>query len=318
MDSIFNVYYNRTTSGCKIVYYEFDGEKWRKRLRQISFSPREIDPIKCVLTFRKIADKFGELLPYEPNKQYSNGIYTYYKGNYNGYVTVLDMNSAYLWALSQPLADYETKTEVTLRQVFTKEFDFYSFENEIHCEMFYKEDVARMTGAMLWADIKIYGYKASRHYVETAKELYRLKCEVNKEKYKNVANIAVGCMHKRSGKQNNTTIAASLYAYFAWHIDNLVAKFEKRGYNVIMVTTDSIKIAGKYNISDNLVTIGKGLGEFKVEYEGDAKYLAIGHYEEGKVKWKGKPQYMRDGLSKCEFIDNIEKERKIYESYAIK
>ena len=227
------------------------------------------------------------------------------------------MNSAYLWALTQPLADWETKTEVSVKEVFTKEYDFYSFENDLHCEIFYKEDMTRMTGAMLWADTKIYGYRASKHYEQTAKELYRLKCEVNKEKYKNVANIAVGCMHKRSGQQNNTTLAASLYSFFAWHIDNLVAKFEKKGYHVIMVTTDSIKLAGKYNIDDNLVAIGNGLGEFKVEYEGEAKYLAMGHYEEGKVKWKGKPQYLRDGNTKCEFINNIEKEKSIYEKYAI-
>lgn len=318
VSNIANVYYQRSTSGCKVIYYEYDDHKWRKRLRQISFSPREIDAIKCVLTFKKIASKFGENIDYEPHKPYSNGIYTYYKGAYNGYVSVLDMNSAYLWALTQPLADWQTQTEVTAKEVFEKQFDFYSFENDIHCEMFYKEDVERMTGAMLWAGARIYGYKASTHYQQTAKELYRLKCEVNKERYKNVANIAVGCMHKRSGQQNNTTLAASLYAYFAWYIDNLVAKFENKGYNVIMITTDSIKVAGKYNAADNLVAIGNGLGEFKVEYEGEAKYLAIGHYEEGKTKWKGKPQYMRDGHSKCLFVENIEKEKEIYEKYAIK
>lgn len=270
------------------------------------------------MTFRKIASKYNENIPYEPNKKYTNGIYTYYKGAYNGYVTVLDMNSAYLWALSQPLADWNTKKEVSMKEVFLKEYDFYSFENELHCEMFYKEDMERMTGAMLWADVKIYGYKASIHYENTVKELYRLKCEVNKERYKNVANITVGCMHKQSGKQNNTTLAASLYAYFAWYIDNLVVKFKNKGYNVIMITTDSIKVAGKYNIDDNLIKIGTGLGEFKVEYEGEAKYLAIGHYEENSIKWKGKPQYLRDGFTKCLFVENIEKERKIYEKYAIR
>ena len=318
MDNIANVYFQRTASGCKVIYYEYDGERWRKRLRQISFSPKEIDPIKCVLTFKRISSKFNETIPYEPHKRYSNGIYTYYKGAYSGYVTVLDMNSAYLYALSQPLADFQTRTKVDIKQVFSKEFDFYSFENGLHCEMFYKEDMQRMTGAMLWSDLEIYGYKASRHYVKTAQELYRLKVEVDKNRYKNVANVAVGCMHKRSGKQNNTTLAASLYAWFAWKIDFLVAEFKKKGYNVIMVTTDSIKVAGKYNIEDNLVTIGNGLGEFKIEYEGEAKYLAIGHYEEDKIKWKGKPQYLRDGNPKCLFIDNIEKEKGIYEKYAIK
>lgn len=310
-------YYFKTSANCKIVYFEFDG-KWRKRLRQISFSQKEIDPISCVLTFKKIAKSFNEQIPYEPNKAYSNGIYTYYKGRYSGYVTVLDMNSAYLYALSQPLADWDTRQEVSTKQVWNKEFDFYCFENDLHCEMFYKEDTDRMSGAMLWADVKIYGYKASRHFVKTAQELYRLKCEVNKEKYKNVANIAVGCMHKRNGKQNNTTLASSLYAWFAWHIDNLVASFKKKGYNVIMVTTDSIRIAGKYNPKDNLVKIGTGLGEFKVEYEGEAKYHSQGHYEESKVKWKGKPQYMIDGWPKCDFIENIKEELPIYEKYAIR
>lgn len=270
------------------------------------------------MTFRKIAGGYGENIPYEPHKYYSNGVYVYYKKSYTGYVTILDMNSAYLHALRQPLAVWDTRTECTLKEVWEKKYDYYCFENELHCEMFYKEDINRMQGAMLWAGVKIYGYKAGLHYQKTAEELYRLKCFVNKEKYKNVANIAVGCMHKRSGKQNNTTLAASLYAWFAWHIDSLVAKFEKKGYNVIMVTTDSIKIAGTYNEADNLVKLGNGLGEWKVEYQGEAKYLSEGHYEEQRIKWKGKPMYMRDGYPKCKFIENIEEEKPIYEKYAVK
>lgn len=317
VDKIYNVYFSRTSSNCRIIYYDFENEKWCKRLREISFSPREIDPVKCVLTFRKIASKYGENIDYEPHKYYTNGIYSYYSRPFKGYVTVLDMNSAYLYALTQPLADWGTRKEVGFKDVFNKSYDYYCFENDLHCEMFYKEDIVKMTGAMLWADVKIYGYKAKLYYQETAKELYRLKCEVNKNRYKNVANIAVGCMHKRSGKQNNTTLAASLYAWFAWYIDNLVAIFEKKGYNVIMITTDSIKIKGKYNLEDNLVKIGNGLGEFKIEYEGPAEYISKGHYIENEVKWKGKPLYLQHGYTRCNFIDNIEEEREIYEKYAI-
>ncbi len=317
VSDINTAYYSRSSSNCKIIYYEYNGIKYKKRLRQISFSRKEIDPVKCVLTFRKIASQFGENLPYEPHKYYTNGVYTYYKRYYEGQVTVLDMNSAYLYALKQPLADWGTRQEITREQVFSKEFDYYCIENDIHCEMFYKEDFKRLYTALLWADIKIYGYKASVHYENTANELYRLKCEVDKERYKNVANIAVGCMHKRSGKQNNTTLASSLYAWFAWHIDNLVANFEKKGYNVIMVTTDSIKISGKYKEEDNLIKIGNGLGEWKVEYQGDAKYYSEGHYEEQRIKWKGKPLYMIEGYTKCQFVENIEKEKKIYERYAV-
>lgn len=270
------------------------------------------------MTFRKIASKYNENIPYEPSKIYTNGVYTYYKRAYSGYVTVLDMNSAYLYALTQPLADWETRQEVSVKEVLDKSYDYYCFENEFHCEMFYKEDKDRMIAAMLWINVKIYGYKSKLYYQQTARELYRLKCEVNKEKYKNVANIAVGCMHKRSGKQNNTTLAASLYAWFAWYIDNLVEKFTKMKYNVIMITTDSIKIEGKYHPEDNIIELGTGLGQFKVEYEGEAKYISEGHYEESKVKWKGKPLYMQEGYTKCQFVDNIKEERKIYEKYAIK
>lgn len=310
-------YYSRTTSSCRIVYYDFYGGKWHKKLRQISFSRKEIDPVKCVLEFRKIAKSFNELVPYEPNVPYSNGVYVYYKKNYKGYVTVLDMNSAYLYALSQPLPDRRTKTPCTLSDVWTGKYDYYCFENLLHREMFYKEDKLKMQGAMLWADVKIYGFKGKVFYEKTAKELYRLKCTVNKEKYKNIANIAVGCMHKHSGKQNNTTMAAGLYAWFAWKIDNLVDKFEKKGYKVIMVNTDSIKIEGKYNRAHNLVPIGDGLGEFKVEYEGMAEYISEGHYKEQREKWKGKPAYMLDGYPRCKFIENIEEEKEIYEKYAV-
>ena len=312
------MYYYRTSSNCKIVYYELaDNGKWKKRLREISFSRPEIDPVRCVLTFRKIAKGYGELLPYEPHKYFTNGVYTYFTKHYEGYVTVLDMNSAYLYALSQPLPDWQTRTEVTKEDIYSGTYDYYSFENDIKCEMFYCKDFSRMIGACLWAGVKIYGYKASRHYVKTAEELYRLKCEVNKEKYKNVANIAVGCMHKRSGKQNNTTLAAGLYAWFAWKIDDFVAKFEKSGYNVIMVTTDSIKIQGKYKEEDGLVELGKGLGQFKIEYEGDGKYYTEGHYEEQRVKWKGKPAYLIDGYPVCKFIENLDKELEVYEKYAV-
>lgn len=318
VNKIYNVYYARSTSGCKLIYYEYEGTRYHKRLREISFSRKEIDPTRCVLTFRKIASKYNELEPYEPeSKIFSNGIYTYYKGKYDGKATVLDMNSAYLWVLTQPLADWHTRTECSMKDVFDKKYDFYSFENDLHCMMFYKEDQDNMCNAMIWIDVKIYGYKSKVFYKKTAEELYRLKCEVDKERYKNVANIAIGCMHKRSGKQNNTTIAASLYAFFAWHIDNLVAKFKNKRYNVIMVTTDSVKIAGDYDPKDNIVNIGNGLGEFKFEYKGNATYYTEGHYEEGSVKWKGKPEYMRDGYDKCLFVDNIEKEKAIYEKYAI-
>ena len=310
-------YYSRTTSSCRIVYYDFYGGKRHKKVRQISFSRKEIDPVKCVLEFRKIAKSFDELVPYEPNVPYSNGVYVYYKKNYKGYVTVLDMNSAYLYALSQPLPDWRTKTPCTLSDVWSGKYDYYCFENLLHREMFYKEDKLKMQGAMLWADVKIYGFKGKVFYEKTAKELYRLKCEVNKEKYKNIANIAVGCMHKHSGKQNNTTMAAGLYAWFAWKIDNLVDKFEKKGYKVIMVNTDSIKIEGKYNRAHNLVPIGDGLGEFKVEYEGMAEYVSEGHYKEQREKWKGKPAYMIDGYPRCKFIENIEEEKEIYEKYAV-
>ena len=227
------------------------------------------------------------------------------------------MNSAYLYALSQPLPDWRTKTPCTLSDVWAGKYDYYCFENLLHREMFYKEDKLKMQGAMLWADVKIYGFKGKVFYEKTAKELYRLKCTVNKEKYKNIANIAVGCMHKHSGKQNNTTMAAGLYAWFAWKIDNLVDKFEKKGYKVIMVNTDSIKIEGKYNRAHNLVPIGDGLGEFKVEYEGMAEYVSEGHYKEQREKWKGKPAYMIDGYPRCKFIENIEEEKEIYEKYAI-
>ena len=228
------------------------------------------------------------------------------------------MNSAYLWALSQPLADYTTRTECTFEDVRSGLYDYYCFENNIHCVMFYKENYLGMLGAYCWADVKIYGYKARNYYQETSKELYRLKTQVDKEKYKNVANIAVGCMHKHSGKQNNTTLAASLYAYFEWYINSLVEKFENKMYNVIMVTTDSIKIVGKYNIEDEIVRLGEGLGEFKIEYEGEAEYISQGHYTEKEVSWKGKPQYMIDGYPKCKFIDNIEQEKEVYEKYAVK
>ena len=318
VSDVFKVYFNRTTSNCRIIFYEYEEGKWKKKLRQISFSPKEIDPVQCVLDFRKIASKYEENIGYEPHYRYSNGVYSFYKGGYKGEVTVLDMNSAYLWALSQPLADWTTKTRVkSTKEIWSKEYDYYLFENELHHEMVYKEDIYKLQGCTLWADLKIYGFKAKLYYQETCKELYRLK-QVNKDRYKNVANVAVGCMHKRSGEQNNTTMAASLYAYFEWYIKSLVEKFENYNYNVIMITTDSIKIKGDYNEDDHVVTLGDGLGEFKVEYKGPAVYESEGHYEENKVKWKGKPQYMIEGHPKCQFVSNIEKEKKIYEKYAIK
>ena len=266
--------------------------------------------------FRKIAKSYGELVPFEPNKKFTNGVYTYFKSGYKGYVTALDMNSAYLYALTQPLADYTTRTEVNWYDVAKKEYDYYCFENDVHCEMMYKDDPA-IQGTILWTNCKVYGYKGRRYFTKTCEELYRLKTEVNKEKYKNVANITVGCMHKRSGKQNNTTIAASLYAWFEYYIKDLVNKFESKGYKVISLSTDCIKLKGKYNAADEVVKLGNGLGEFKIEYEGEAQYISQGHYIEDKVKWKGMPQYLINGYSRCNFIDTPEEERKIYEKFAI-
>ena len=305
-------------TSCKLIYYENENKKWHKRLREISFSPKEISPINCVITFKKIASKYKENISYEPNAPiYNNGVYLYYNKPFHGNVTVLDMNSAYLWALTQPLPDWQTKEEVTFQDVYEGNHDFYCFENDIRRIMFYKEDYEEMLAAALWADVKIYGFKASRHFQQTAQELYRLKCEVSKERYKNVANIYVGCMHKREGKQQNTTMAAGLYALFEWNIKKIVGDFKKKDYNVIMVSTDSIKIAGDYKEEDNLIEIGTGLGQFKYEYRGEAKYLSSGHYEEDIIKWKGKPKYLIDGNERCRFVENIEKEREVYEKYAI-
>lgn len=312
------VYYYRTISGCKIVYYNKVKSKFKKCFNEISFSKRTADPVRCVIEFRKIAKGFNELLPFEPDKVFTNGVYTYFKGKYKGYSTALDMNSAYLYALKQPLPDWETRTECTFDDVYKQKYDFYCFENPLHCEMFYRKDYARMLAAHHWSDLKIYGYKASVHYEKTCNELYRLKKEVNKERYKNVANVAIGCMHKRSGEQNNSTLAAGLYAWFAWYIDFLVDCFEKKGYHVIMITTDSIKIKGKYNQEDNIVKIGTGLGEFKVEFEGESEYISEGHYRQANdTKWKGKPLYQLEGYPICKFIENIEEELPIYEKYSV-
>lgn len=269
-----------------------------------------------MLTFRRIASKYDENINYEPHNYYTNGVHLYFKGQHKGYVTVLDMNSAYLYALSQPLADWETKTEVNIKDVFINDYDYYLVENDIHRKMFYKNDIEGITSTFLWKDSKIYGFKSKLYYQNTIKELFELR-KKDKTRYKNVANVAIGCMHKRSGKRNNTTLASSLYAWFEWYINDLVKKFENKGYNVIMITTDSIKISGKYDLNDNIVKIGEGLGEFKIEYEGEAEYINSGHYTEKKVKWKGVPEYMRNGASRLMFIDNIEEEYKVYEKYAV-
>ena len=136
--NIFKAYYYKTTSSCKLVYYDYDNNKVRKKLREISFSPKEIDVLKCVFTFRHIASEQGELLGYDPSPVFSNGVYTYFNRGYKGYVTVLDMNSAYLYALKQPLADWHTRTECTIEDVSKRKFDYYSFENDLHKEMVYK------------------------------------------------------------------------------------------------------------------------------------------------------------------------------------
>lgn len=318
VSDVYTVYFSRTATSCKLIYYDWQGGRWHKRLREISFTSKKIDPTHCVCVFNRIAKKCGEEIGTEPNKKYSNGINSYFLGAYQGMVTVLDMNSAYLYALTQPLADWTTRTEATIDDVIHERYDYFSFENDLHCEIFYKKDFDNMMGAAIWADVKIYGYRGKVFFEKTAAELYRLKREKDTEVYKNVANIYVGCLHKRSGKRNNTTMAASLYAWFAWRIDEYVSSFYERGYEVLAVTTDAIKIKGKYNVEDGIVTLGDGLGEFKVEYEGIAKYFSEGHYEEKSVKWKGKPAYLRDGYKKCLFVENLEEEKKIYEKYSEK
>ena len=315
VDKIYNVYYAKTATWCKLVYYDYEDGKIKKRLRQINFTPRELDPIKCVLKFMKIANSFNEPIPKDDSPVFHNGIYTYFKGKYNGYIEVYDMNSAYLWALTQPLADVTTKTECSIKDVIQKKYDYYSFENPLHRIMYYKEQVDDIQGAFFWDELKIYGYKSKVFFEKTAQKLYELK-KKNKQLYKNVANITVGCMHKRSGKRNSATLAASLYAYFEWYVGNLVYKLKKNKYNVIMVTTDSVKIAGHYDESSNILKIGDGLGEFKLEYKGESNYLSQGHYEEGSIKWKGMPEYLRGGGRPCKFIEELEEERGINEKFA--
>lgn len=308
------MYFYRNVTSCKLIYFDFEDGKIKKRLREISFSDRASDPLKCVLTFKRIAQKFNEYIPKDDATVFNNGVYTYFKGKYDGEIQVYDMNSAYLWVLSQPLADFSTRQECTIKDIFNKKFDYYSFENELHKIMFYKEDIEKMKLNLFWADLKIYGYKSKVFFKNTAEELFKLK-KINPY-YKNVANLTIGCMHKKINQNNSATLASSLYAFFEWHISNLVAKLKKKGYNVIMITTDSVKIAGHYDEKDGILPIGNNLGEFKLEYEGEAKYYSIGHYFENKEKWKGKPEYLRAGYKPCLFIENIKEELPIYEDYA--
>lgn len=316
-------YFYRTRSCCKIIYYDLNLKtgKLVKRYKEISFKPESAEPTKCVSEFNKIAESFGEKLEPEVDSQhYTNQVYSFFKGKYKGETTVLDMNSAYLWALNQPLADYTTKKELTKDEVIgNKEYDYFLFENSIHRLIVYKKHITQLISCLLFENVKIYGFKSKCFFPKTVEKLFYLKKHDDSLLYKNVANIYIGCLHKRSGINNNDTLVSSLYALFHYNIETIVKKFENKGYKVIMVTTDAIKIAGSYNESDNLIQIGDGLGEFKYEFIGEANYESVGHYTEDKVKWKGKPAYLQDGNANCEFInpDKFNEEIKIYEKYAI-
>lgn len=314
----FVVYFNRTATYCKIIYREIEKDKFVIKLREINFSSKKSNVGRAVIAFRKIQQRFDEMVDYEPNKKYTNTVFSYFERPYEGLVTVLDMNSAYLHALRQPLPDHTTQTKIDLSGALSGDYDYISFENKVHTLMVHKNMRNQLIAASLFENVEIYGYKAKVFYEKTAKQLYKNKVEIDSEFWKNVANFTVGTMHKRSGKKNNTTIAAGIYAWMEYYFTNLIEKFKKKGYHIIMVNTDSIKVKGFYNKEDNLVVLGNNLGEFSIEYVGESKYISEGHYEEDKVYWKGKPRYLHDGRYKvCTFIENLEEEKEIYEKFAI-
>lgn len=311
------VYYYRTVSSCKLIYFTFEESKLKKHFEEISFLKKVEDPSKAISTFNNIARKYNEEYEYDDFK-YTNGVYSYFDKEYRGEVVVYDRIKAYLHSLTQPLADKDSKTEISIEHYLHNphEFDYYLLENQLWSELLYHKDFESIISFFGYADIKIYGFKSKTFYKETAEDLFR-KTKKCPEKYKLAANIAVGCMHKSNGKNNRTTIAASIYALNEWYMKDLKHRLEEAGYKIIAINTDSIKIKGKYNEKDGIIDIGEELGQFRIEYQGLAKYYSVGHCEEDKVKWKGKAGYMINGNEPCMFVENLEKELKIYKEFAI-
>ena len=70
-------------------------------------------------------------------------------------------------------------------------------------------------------------------------------------------------------------------------------------------------------IQHQLETITSLKNHCDFEFEGEAKFYSSGHYEDSSIKWKGKPMYLIEGNRRCQFIDNLKEEKKIYDKFAI-
>lgn len=332
-NNIFNVYLYTTKSECRVIYYALKNNNIKsvqKKQVMISFRQKSEDPAYCILQMNHALKRNGESLKADPSEVTNNKIYGYYDSKYGGKhltSTSLDLNSAYIHAFKQVVADWETKTLCDVEDVKNKKYEYYQIEKIRYGQvtyryMYYKENTEELLDLMYLPGYKVYGYEGIYVAQETLQECYdkRFLNKSEYKKWKNIMVIYIGTFHKRSGKNNRATIASSIYAWMEWYMSSLVQAFKDKGYKVILVNTDAIKIVGEYNTEDNLIPLGEGLGEFKVEYVGESDFITEGHYLEGnKLRWKGMPEYMRDGVTKaCKYtFDTLNKEKEIYIKYAI-
>lgn len=327
-----NAYAYTTLSECKLIYYTINTTQtkgFQKKQVMISFREKSEDPSYCIQQMNDALKKNDESLGTDPSSVTNNKVFGYYNARNSGKHTVttsLDMNSAYVNAFKQLVADWKTRTLCSYKEVKDKSYDYYQVEREDDGEityryMYYKENIEDVLKLLMFPNYKVYGYKGMYVAQKTLEDCYNLRFvdKNNYKKWKNIMVIYIGTMHKRSGKNNRATIASSIYAWMEWYMGLLVKKFKEKGYKVILVNTDAIKFVGTYNNDIEEIVLGEDLGQFKIEHEGTSNFISEGHYEEGNnVKWKGVPEYMRkDGAKPCEFkYETIDKEREIYYEYA--
>lgn len=157
------------------------------------------------------------------------------------FVYVYDLNSAYAWAMIQPqpdtTAEYVTDTECP--------------ENYIGFN--YGEELTRVEVGQ-WCDIAFPAIPSP--FEKFARKWYEIKKHpkdaAEKAKAKNILVMSVGFLQR-----TQPFLRANIVDICNNYMSSLADE------NTVMINTDAI-----YSLTPRTLTLGDGLGEFKVEYEG--------------------------------------------------
>lgn len=328
LDSVVYVY--KTDIKCMLVFYTFG----KRNQLMLTFQRPSMTGTEAFREFKRIAKQFKEELVIDGMEGFKNKVYDYFNPkafNIESEFTSIDQNRCYSYMLMQPVADYRTKTPCSAEDVLKGDHEFYKVEGLLLSgdtvnEIVHRDDFERIN-KLTSQNLNFYSYESMYFCPKTVKYITDMGNKtINSETYsfyKEVINKFIGFLKANNPKlykTNSATVHASIYARNKVEMQTYVNKFIEKGYTVMLVKTDAIKIVGDYNSEDNLVVLGDNVGEFKIEGNGRGRFISKGNYYFGDIQsHSGVAKYRQHEGEKTDALTfeakNLNKEMEIIRKY---